>query len=367
MKIIFSLLVLIHGLLHSLGAIQGLGLKNFKELSLPISKTFGVIWLMTTLLFIIYLILYLSNIKIAWLLGFAAVICSQVVIIYFWQDAKFGTIPNIIILTMAMIQFGTYRFQKEISRETNELISENKKFEQKIVTEEDLADLPEPVRNWLLKSKIVGKPFIHFGKVIQSAKMKMKPEQEKWMDAQAEQYTFIDEPAFIWSVRAKMNGLLFFLGRDKFANGQGEMLIKLNSLFSVVNEKGFKIDEGAMQRYLGEMVWFPSMALSPYITWEQIDDHAAKATMDYNGRKCSGIFHFNDDSDFTKYTAMRFKGNEETSKRHEWVLLVQEYAEFEGIRIPSLMTATWKLETENWTWLELEIHDIMYNEHALAN
>lgn len=51
-----------------------------------------------------------------------------------------------------------------------------------------------------------------------------------------------------------MNPLLFFLGRDKFEAGRGDMLIQLNALFTVVNEQGEKIDEGALQRYLGEMV-----------------------------------------------------------------------------------------------------------------
>jgi hypothetical protein len=30
------------------------------------------------------------------------------------------------------------------------------------------------------------------------------------------------------------------------------------------------------------------------------------------------------------------------------------------------MTATWKLEKEDWTWLKLEIKDIKYNEAAIG-
>ena len=118
----------------------------------------------------------------------------------------------------------------------------------------------------------------------------MKPEQEKWMTASAIQYTTIDNPAFIWKVDVKMNSLLNFQGLDKFENGKGEMLIKINSLINVVNEQGKKLDEGTLQRYLGEMVWFPSLALSPYITWVQINDTTAKATMSYKGTHGSGTF-----------------------------------------------------------------------------
>jgi hypothetical protein len=143
------------------------------------------------------------------------------------------------------------------------------------------------------------------------------------------------------------------------------MLIKMNSLIKIVDEKGEKLNEGSMQRFLGEMVWFPSLALSHYITWKEVNDTTATATMDYKGTKASGTFYFSEEGDFVKYTAMRFKGNEDDAKRYEWVLLVDEYKTFEGIKVPSKMTATWKLENEDWTWLKLEIENIEYNEKAL--
>lgn len=94
----------------------------------------------------------------------------------------------------------------------------------------------------------------------------MKPEQEKWMSATAIQYTTIETPAFIWAVDVKMNPFLYAVGRDKFENGKGEMLIKLNSLIN---------------------------------------------------------------------------------------------------KVPSKMTATWKLDNNDWTWLKLEIENIEYNENFI--
>jgi len=109
------------------------------------------------------------------------------------------------------------------------------------------------------------------------------------------------------------------------------------------------------------MVWFPSLALSPHISWEQINDNAAKAVMNYKGSSGSGTFYFNPDGDFFKFSAMRFMGNGADAGKHEWVLSVNDYHTFEGIRVPSKMTATWKLEAGDWTWLKLEIEDIKYN------
>ena len=66
--------------------------------------------------------------------------------------------------------------------------------------------------------------------------------------------------------------------------------------------------------------------------------------MNYKGTHGSGTFYFNEKGDFIKFIALRYKGNEPDSKRYPWVLTVDDYAEFGGIRIPSKMKATWKLD-----------------------
>jgi hypothetical protein len=363
MRIVFLILIFLHGLIHLLGFVKAFGFKEVKELSLPISKPMGFLWLTAAILLITYGILQMANSKYAWVFGFVAALMSQVLIILFWKDARFGTIANFIILVVSVFSWGNYNFKSLVEKETLDLI-QNKVAEKRILEGKDINDLPEPVQNWLRNSGAVGKDMISIGKISQKAEMKMKPGQETWISATAIQYTNIDSPAFIWTVDAKMNRLLNFKGRDKFENGRGEMLIKLNSLINVVNAQGEKLNEGSLQRYLGEMVWFPSLALSPYITWEAIDSMTAKASMIYKGTSGSGTFYFNTEGDFIRFSALRFMGNEPGARRYEWILLVDEYRSFEGIKVPSKMTATWKLDNENWTWLKLEIVDVKYNANA---
>jgi hypothetical protein len=364
MKIAFLIIVLLHSLIHLFGFVKGFELREVKELTLLVTKPMGVVWLSSTILFLTYGALYLLNSKYAWLMGLIAVILSQVLIILFWKDAKFGTIPNIIILAVSIVSFGNYNFQKIIQQETAQLLKKNISTENRILSESDLSNLPEPVKKWLKCSGVVGKPFISYGKVTQIAAMQMKPEQDNWMTAAAIQYTTIDKPAFIWSVDVKMNSILSFQGRDKFDDGKGEMLIKLNSLFNIVNERGEKLDEGTLQRYLGEMVWFPSLALSPFITWQQIDENTAKGTMTYKGNSGSGTFYFNSNGQVTKFSALRYKGNEKDAEKYNWEMNIFDYKTFEGIKVPAKMTSTWKLDEKDWTWLKLEVTDIKYNKNA---
>lgn len=363
MRIVFLIIVVLHGLIHLLGFVKAMGFKEVKELTLPISIPIGFVWLSAAVLFFFYGIFYAANSKYALFFGIVAVVVSLILAIAFWQDAKFGTIANFLILVVSIVSFSYLNFEKRVHRETNYVLSQSRIIDD-IINEKDIKELPESVKNWLRNSGYLGKPTISYGKVMQKAEMQMNPGQKNWMSATAIQYTTIDKPAFIWTVDVVINSLVNLQGRDKFVNGKGEMLIKMLSLINVVNEKGEKLDEGALQRYLGEMVWFPSLALSPYVTWEAINDETAKATMTYNGTTGSGTFYFDTNGDVTKYSALRYKDNEIDSKRYEWVMNISEYKTFEGVKVPAIMTATWKLDQRDWTWLKLEVIDIQYNQNA---
>jgi len=361
MKYIFALIIFFHGAIHILGFVKAFNLAPIQQLTMPVSKISGSFWLLASILFILSGIAYL--IKWPWwsILAMLAVTLSLVLTIAVWNDAKFAIIPNLIILFVAGIALSQLIFEKKIADEITQIYAPSAGVETSKVTPEQLAELPVPVAKWLKVSGLVGKEKIHSVWLKQKAKMKMKPEQENWNDAIAEQVFSIQNPAFVWKVNLNMTPFINIAGRDKFVDGKGEMQIKLFSLLNIVNEKGIKMNEGSLQRFLGEIVWFPSAALSPFISWESIDSNTAKATMEYKGTKGSGTFYFNEKGDFVRYSALRFKGNEADAKRYEWIIDVSEHAVVNEVKIPVKMTATWKLDEGDWTWLDLEITDIKYN------
>jgi len=96
MRIIFIILIGVHAVIHVMGLIKAFNIAEIKELTQPISKPLGIIWLLTFLLFLTVLIQYLVKSEFWWLTAFIAILLSQALIIIFWHDAKFGTIANII-------------------------------------------------------------------------------------------------------------------------------------------------------------------------------------------------------------------------------------------------------------------------------
>ena len=47
--------------------------------------------------FLIFALSYFSGMEYSWYIGLAAVLVSQVLIIMYWKEAKFGSVQNLII------------------------------------------------------------------------------------------------------------------------------------------------------------------------------------------------------------------------------------------------------------------------------
>ncbi len=361
MRIALSIFIGIHGIIHLLGFLKAFGIVEFNAISLPISKSFGIVWLLTFVFITISTVLLIAQSNYWWIIGIVGVILSQFLIINYWSEAKFGTIVNLIILVLIVLAYSTFNFNKMVSDETAKLFENSNTIDKNIITDHMILDLPAIVQKWLLNSGAIGKGAVYNVYLEQDLQMLMKPGQKGWTKGKAKQHFTIEPPGFNWSVHLKMNPLLNVVGRDKFENGQGEMIIKMCSLFPIANVKNDKkVNQATLQRYLAEIVWFPTFALSSHIIWETIDNHSAKATIEFNGTKGSGVFHFGKNGNFRKFVAMRYKDANDTEPT-EWTVTATKTEDRNGIKIPVEAKADWKLENGNWTWLKIKITNIKYN------
>ncbi|HSP12170.1 MAG TPA: DUF6544 family protein, partial [Salegentibacter sp.] len=222
MKPAFGIILLFHALIHLLGFLKAFDKMVIRQLQLEISRPLGFLWLLCTLLFLY--VLYLFFLNRAWwpFFALAAVIISQSLIILAWQDARFGSIVNLIILLVSLPALGSFYFQKKTEKEVKELIQSIDQAEV-IVTKEDLQGLPNVVQKWMKNSGVIGKPRVHFVRLKQEGRMKTKP-GENWMPFTAQQYFNVKDPGFIWTTRVESGFPIYLDGRDKLLYGSGEML-----------------------------------------------------------------------------------------------------------------------------------------------
>ena len=104
MLIAFAVLLVVHGLIHTLGAAKAFGWAELPQLTTPISPGLGALWLFTALLFLVAAGSLFAWPRGWWMIGLGAVALSMIVIVPSWSDAKAGALANAIVL--AVVVFG---------------------------------------------------------------------------------------------------------------------------------------------------------------------------------------------------------------------------------------------------------------------
>jgi hypothetical protein len=143
------------------------------------------------------------------------------------------------------------------------------------------------------------------------------------------------------------------------------MLIKAASLVNVANVADEAIDLGAMLRYLAEIIWFPSAALAPYITWEPIDATHARATIQYAGRSAPAVFTFDGHGRAVRFDAERPLGGGKDAKLTPWFGASSEWRTFEGIEVPTRGEVGWQLPSGTFIYYRWAILDVGFNRAEL--
>ena len=137
------------------------------------------------------------------------------------------------------------------------------------------------------------------------------------------------------------------------------MDLRVLSLVPVARKHGGGLNQGDLQRFLTEMIWFPAAAVSPYISWESVDTQTARATMTYADTSGSADFNFDDEGRVARMTAMRY--NDATGRLEHWTIGIHGYGEFNGVRVAAEGDGTWNYESGDYTYIRWRITNIEFD------
>jgi hypothetical protein len=198
----------------------------------------------------------------------------------------------------------------------------------------------------------------------QSGRIKTS-EGGKWRPLTAEQTFFSDPPGFVWSARASFAGLLRVEVEDSYRNGVGGLDVKALPGVRLSSATGSDVDRGALLRFLAELVWMPAAMLAPYISWELVGDHTARATIVDHGLTEHAEFHFGEDGLVTRITAIRHKDAGTTrSALWPWVAMVSAYRRLAGgVLVPSRARVLWLLNGRAFGYFEAEVTKVGVGEY----
>jgi Family of unknown function (DUF6544) len=228
-----------------------------------------------------------------------------------------------------------------------------------VVTEQMLADLPEPVRRYLRYTGVVGKPFPATIRLRQKGRMRPGPGQ-RWIPLDAEEHYSVQPPGFAWAGTLRVGPLPVARARDMYAEGAGRMLVKVASLWPVVDASGAQMVQGEMTRYLSEMIWFPAAFLAGNITFQAIDDSSAQVTLADHGRTATGTLVFDNEGRLTDFVAQRYR-TPDASSPDTWSTPITGYGEFEGLRLPTRGKALYKLPDGDLEYINVTLTELHYD------
>jgi Family of unknown function (DUF6544) len=255
-------------------------------------------------------------------------------------------------LAASWIWISNDRFNRQTEARIADLLDHGRS-DGRVVTEDDLSDLPQPVQNWLRTSGILGQPIPKSVRLRQEGKIRLGPDQP-WMPFHADQYYTIDPPAFLWRVSASMAPGIFIRGVDSLRNGQGGLQMFPLALFKIVDASGPKIDQGTALRYLQETVWFPSAALSPVIQWTSIDEFSAQATLTLETLAVTGTFFFDESGHVVNFEAQRYR--DEILDR--WTTPMRDHKRMDGIMVPTEGEGVWGEADNAFIYIRIRLIDV---------
>lgn len=362
LKTIFLLIIIFHGLIHLLGFTKAFNLAAVSQLHQNISKTNGTLWLIAAILFVAAALLFLLKNSSWWIVAAPAIIISQYLIITSWQDAKFGTIANLIILLAAIIDYGAWSFNNKYESEVRAGLQQTSATPVALLTEADLQPLPEPVQKYLRYSGALNKPKVSHFKVEFEGQIR-KDEQSEWMPFTSVQYNFMDAASRLFFMRATMKGLPV-AGFHCFKNGDAFMDIRLFSLFKVQYQTGKEMGIAETVTFFNDMCCMaPATLIDKRITWLETTGNTVKATLTNNGITISAWLYFNDAGALVNFISddRYAAGDGNTMKKLRWSTPLKDYKTLNGNRLAGYAETIYNYPEGDLCYGRFMLADVEYN------
>jgi len=225
---------------------------------------------------------------------------------------------------------------------------------------EDEHDLPTPVAKYLDRAlrgnmgPIVRVDLAQTGEILLG---------KRWFPFQATQRFTTRPPGFVWDARVRLLPLVYATVRDSYLNGSASMRARAGGIVPLVNQSGNpQLAAAALQRYLGEAVWFPTaLRPGPALAWTPLDGRRARASLRDGQTTVSLEFRFSEAGDVDEVFAPdRFM---ELGGRYEprpWLVRCADHRELSGVRIPTWCEVEWQLPAGPMAYWRGRIADIRY-------
>ncbi len=243
-------------------------------------------------------------------------------------------------------------------------IVRTRNIEPTLVTEADLAHLPDLVRNYLLYVGVVGKPKVYSMKVTFAAEMRSRTQD--WFKLSVEQYSYFDKYERLFYLDATVKGLPT-MGYHRYKNDFAGMKIKLLGIFPVVEAEGDMMVTAETVTMFNDMcILAPATLIDTTIQWETIDSNAVRATFTNHSTTISAILYFNAMGQLVNFISEdRYDINEK--KQYPFSTPMRNFDTINGFNLPTYGEAVWHYPEGEFAYGRFTIKSLQYNCDAKVN
>jgi len=364
MRSLFALFLVLHGLIHLLGAAKGFGLAALPQLSRPISPALGTLWLAAALLFVAAAVSIFAWPRWWWLAGAAAIAVSMAAIVPSWSDAKFGAAANAVALVGVVFGFladGPFSLRAEYDRDVARALAATPAVRDAL-TEQDLAALPPPVRRYLQLAGVVGRPRVRDFRVRMHGRIRGAADAA-WMPFAAEQHNVMAPKLRLFYMTATRLGVPA-QGYHRYADSSAWMRIKAAALLPIQDLSGPEMLQAETVTLFNDMcLMAPATLIDPAIAWEAADDRRVRAAFTSAGVTIRAELVFGESGDLVDFVSGdRYRlADDGRLVGERWSTPVRAYRSFGPVRLSSGGQAQWHGPDGPFTYIELEIDDVQYN------
>lgn len=367
MKFIYPIIVFLHGLIHLSGFVKAFGLREMKELTLPVSRSMGLLWLLAAILFLVYGLLHSVHARYAWLFGLLAVGLSQTLVILFWKDARFGTVPNLLILLIVLVSLGGWLIREGFSTQVKHDFQLNRPASGDILTEKDMAHLPAPVQKYLRYTRSVGQPRVRNFRAEFTGGMRSKP-QDNYMQLKSVQYNFTEHPSRYFFMEAQKMGLPA-TGLHTYRDATATFRVKMLNWLPVVDAEGDKLSQAETVTLFNDMCFIaPPTLIDPGIDWETVNDTTVRATFRNGKYSISAVLYFDAEGRLVNFISNdRYDTDGRRYDNFPWATPVADYRMINGYMLPGRAKLIYKRKDGDFVYGELVFKSVKYNLEGFAD
>jgi len=363
-KLAFAALLAVHGLIHLMGFAKGFGLAELPQLTQPISRAMGLVWLLGAILVLAAAGALFAWPRAWWILGALALLVSQACVLSAWKDARFGTAANAVLLVgvaLGLLSRGPWSFRAEYEREAARLLAAGGPGAP--IEEADLAPLPPAVQRYLRFAGAVGQPRPRAFVGRFRGRIRGGP-KDRWMTFTADQVEAFGEPVRLFHMEASLFGVPFEAWHVMRGTA-ATMRVKVASLVQVVDARGPEMDRSETVTLLNDMcVLAPGSLLDPRIRWEDRGPLAARATFANGPHTVSADLTFDGEGrlvDFRSADRSRASPDGRSFERVPWSTPLARYRAFGPLRIADRGDAVWHPPGGAFSYIEFEIADMTWD------